>query len=400
MKTEELLLGCMLFGFHACTGTQDRLALPIVDCKIKVISISAPLEESILHFSDFATSLDFIPLEDCDDGMISSVNKLMITKDGDFLIFDEKLRKIARFDSIGHFRNLIGEIGRGPNELVRPIGVTYDVFTDHVFVNDNGKLSLLEYDLNGKLIRRKYPYPFGADDMGIIDEEHYCFYSDFLGKPGFNYLITDKEFNEVGGFEPFEKWYGVSVVEPIFAKHGKSLLGRSPNSNYIYQISADTITTLYRVDYQGQGNWLSEKEADARREKYLYTKDIAYCWRTHFSDNYVFMFIVVPSEESTIRLAVYNRNSGALLTGRNYVNDVIPHYPASTAIDAVHDNKMYAVCYSDDFQHNIESMQSTINLYQVIKRPLVEQDTLSALIDRFTPYAQKANATIQITHLK
>ena len=81
-------------------------------------------------------------------------------------------------------------------------------------------------------------------------------------------------------------------------------------------------------------------------------------------------------------------------------NNFIKEYNASTNIHAVYDNKLIAICFAEEFQQNIESLQSDIDLYAKIRRPLLSKDTLSSLIERFTPYAQKTNAVIQVVQLK
>lgn len=67
--------------------------------------------------SEFAKSVDIVPLEFSEHSMISSIEDVQISDEYIF-IQDVKSRKIFRFDRKGHFINSIGKIGQGPGEYV------------------------------------------------------------------------------------------------------------------------------------------------------------------------------------------------------------------------------------------------------------------------------------------
>ena len=401
---QKFLLLCSFINLiSACSeNKQTSVATHNKENAPTIINIGTPEKGSLLGYSRFASSVDLIPLEDNDDCIISSADKVEVTRGGDILIFDRNLRKITRFDSTGHFLNCIAEIGHGPGEIIRPTSMTYDPYTDHVFVIDNGKMTLTEYDLAGELIRKEHPTPFGAEEIDIIDAKHYCFYSDFIKKKdetGFNYHITDHSFQAIGCYEPITtRWDGM-IDSKVFMKAGEQHYSRSPESNYIYQISADTITPLYQIEYSGEGKWISEKNADQLREKILFTKGAAHCLNTYLSNKYLIIFIMVPIEDYyRPQMVVYNRENGETITGENYHND-LPN-AASSDIHAVYGNCLLSICFPEDFQRINENLQSQIDFYTETKRPMKDKDQYKATIKLFAPFAQKTNVTLQITHLK
>ncbi len=400
-----ILLCSFIALISACSeNKQTSVATHVKESAPTIINIGTTEKESLLGFSRFASSVDLIPLEDNESCIISSADKVEVTRGGDFLIFDRNLRKITRFDSTGHFLNCIAEIGHGPGEIVRPIAMTYDPYTDHLFVNDNGKLTLMEYDLEGKLIRSENPIPFGANEIGILDASHYCFYSDFIGErdgTGFNYHITDNSFKTIGCFEPFTTHWDGMIDGKVFMKNGEHLYSRTPASNYIYEVTADTIIPLYQIEYHGDGIWISEKNADQLREKCFKTKGASRCIETFISDKYLIIILEVPSEKFYYpQMAIYNRETGEIHTGDNYHND-LPH-AASSNIHALHDNRVLTVCFPEDFQRVNEALQSDIDFHTVTKLPMdkKKKQAKEEEIKILTPFAQKTNATLQITHLK
>lgn len=306
----------------------------------QLITIEETDSEKVLRFSDFADSLSFIPLEDCHDAIISSADKVEVSKNGDYLIFDFKLKKLVRFDSLGNFLNKIGELGHGPNELIDPITFTYNPFTDHVFVNDNGRLSLMEYDLNGNLIRSKNPIPFYADEIGIVDANHYCFYSDFASEnTGYNYHITDTVFCPIGCFEPFQTMPPSRVFSNVFLNSQEGLISKSPCSNYLYRVYADSVTPLYEIEHKGVDNWLSEKDASLLRNKYG-AGHFSYCSKTYIVKNYVIIENNITSGFGPCKyeMSVYDIKTQVVISGYNCQNDLIQYYPANSIIHSTHDN--------------------------------------------------------------
>lgn len=390
------LILCSSCNQNSSKNYEERIA----DIMPQIITIEDYNRESVIHFSDFADSIEYVPLDDCPDAIISHVDKIEVTCNGDYLVFDDKLRKIVRFDSLGNFLNIIGELGHGPNELVHPITFTYNRYSDHVFVNDNGSLTLLEYDLEGKILNRKRPVPFDAWEMGIIDESHYCFYSDFSSdKPFYNYHITDSSFNTVGVFEKVQDINVLNLGAIVFMNCKSSLLCRSPRSNYLYKLESDSVFPLYQIEHTGSINWLSEK--DAYRLRCEYENCSSFCRETFVADNYIFIYnSILDSEQLGSELSVFNFETQKILTGAIALNDLIYPCAASSSIHAVHENKLLSVCFPEDFERLIDGFHSQIDYSDFLLLSLEKIDSLQTIISRFTPFAQRKNAIIQISYLK
>ena len=93
-------------------------------------------ENSPIRLSEVADSIRYIPLETSDSCLVGSVDKMLRTAKGEYILVDkEKSRAIYVFDAAGHFLNRIGKCGKGPAEYSMIEDVTYGF--DAVYVWDN-----------------------------------------------------------------------------------------------------------------------------------------------------------------------------------------------------------------------------------------------------------------------
>ncbi len=99
-------------------------------------------------------------------------------------------------------------------------------------------------------------------------------------------------------------------------------------------------------------------------------------------------------------MSVYNTETKEILTGFHIQNNLVRPCSASWNIHAVQNNKLLSVCFPEDFERSIEAYHSHIVFSNFLPLSAERIDTLQSFIDRFTPYAQRKNATIEITYLK
>ena len=353
------LLSVLLIS--ACTrpstsnpSNQPVPILPIQEVEPTLIATDVPQEKSQLRLSSFASSVETIVLGTTKYGAPESLFKIVFSDDKDFLLLDAAQKRIYRYDSAGHFLNLINRPDIVP-QLANPVDIAYNPYNQHLFVLDNSLNMILEYTLSGDRVRTKMPLPFGAVRIGFVDENHYCFYSNYSSEEsasGYNYHITDTLFNEVGRFEPCTPTKDSRIgFTQIFTYDGKRLIGKSPASNYLYHITADSISPLYQVELNGDEKWLSEKDADSLYEKRV-NHQMNYCDRVFFADHYVITHYLIASNEGILypKTIIYDRLTKETLSGDEFVCDLPgAEYEYFTSY---HDNALYNFKHARNKQSN------------------------------------------------
>lgn len=110
---------------------------------------SAYKENKIYPLSTIAESIEYIPLEKTKDCIIGTDLGNIFVTSTEIFVFDFKM--CYRFDRNGKFQNQIGKIGRGPEEVVRPMHMAVDSVNRWVYLLDHERL--IRYDYEGKFIK-------------------------------------------------------------------------------------------------------------------------------------------------------------------------------------------------------------------------------------------------------
>ena len=350
----------MLMLGSACTRTNPNETrqmvkeLPFLEVAPTLIATDMPQEKSQLQLSSFASSVETIVLDTTEYGAPESLFKIVFSDDKDFLLLDAAQKRIYRYDSTGHFLNLIPGKDSKP-QLINPVDFAYNPYNQHLFVLDNCLNMILEYTLSGDRVRTKMPLPFGAVRIGFVDGSHYCLYSHYSSEDStscYNYHITDTLFNETGRFESYSRTGDLSIeLMQVFSQDQGRLIGKSPRSNYLYHITADSISPLYQVELNGDEKWLSEKDADSLYEKRVNHR-MNYCDRVFFADHYVITHYLIASNEGILypKTIIYDRLTKETLSGDEFVCDLPgAEYEYFTSY---HDNALYNFKHARNKQSN------------------------------------------------
>ena len=102
---------------------------------------------------DIFERVELIPLETTDESIFNHVT-ILIYHDGVLYIFDAIGEKILAFDLTGKFLFKIDDRGQGPQEYLHINGFEIDSQRNKILVLDPFLNSLIEYDLNGRFVRR------------------------------------------------------------------------------------------------------------------------------------------------------------------------------------------------------------------------------------------------------
>lgn len=344
------------------------------------------------NFSDIIDSIYYLPLEYSEESSIYYINKLVVTNSGEFIVFDKKMRKVMRFDSTGHFLNLIGECGHGPNEFLYPCDIAYNTFENTILVTDPPKNSILEYTLQGTLVRdiNTQYYPSA---IGIVDQDHYCIYSDFIVSISeqdqtYNYNIIEREESAICHFEKVENLGIAPGYTNLFSSLGYRLFSKTPYSNMVLEYTKDSVIAIAKIIGEDSINWIDEKTTDIREIMHQIEHGKKSCDKVSFSNKYLFALIQYPvSDFLSHCLFVYDLKSGKSYMYGYYYNDIEIDAPIEFIYETVTAEKMIATVSPNDFES-----------YCKKKREI--NDTINTRYDYFNLLSKNNNPILVINVLK
>lgn len=123
---------------------------------------SAYKDKQTYPLSTISECIEYIPLEKTDKCIIEDIYNPFVTST-DIIVFDFKM--CYRFDREGRFLNQIGKVGRGPEEVVRPMGMAVDSLNRWVYLLDTGSERLVKYNYEGIYIKSYKP---GFSSMNLL----------------------------------------------------------------------------------------------------------------------------------------------------------------------------------------------------------------------------------------
>ena len=164
MRALILLLACVPVW---CMGQKAQLSRKHRSDTIYGIDVyPAFREKKVMPLSSIAERIDYIPLEKTKDCIIESDIKDVCISSTNIFVFDFHL--CYRFDRKGNFLNTVGRIGRGPEELVRPVDMAVDTVHKWVYISDIDRI--VQYDYEGKHIHT-FDLKFSSMEMLLYNPE-------------------------------------------------------------------------------------------------------------------------------------------------------------------------------------------------------------------------------------
>ena len=129
------------------------------------------LQESV-KFSEIFDDIQYISLETNEACYLSFLHQIQFD---DLLIFFQDFNKneVFVFDMLGHFKNRIGIIGKGPGEIIAYADFILDKEKNQIEILDAAKAQVIIYSYSGK----NYNLSFGCIKKVII----YSYSGKFLG---------------------------------------------------------------------------------------------------------------------------------------------------------------------------------------------------------------------------
>lgn len=377
---------CWISLFHSCSPNYSD---DMTDTFKEQIVIENYKDSNVFFLSNFVAANEFIALQDTSECQISNIDKIMLTNDEGYIVFDGR-GCIARFDASGKYLNKIGSCGHGHGEYLSPNDVTYDPYNDQVLVFDRSNATIT-YSLDGTFLGRKEEtHQWGR--LAVLDKDHYCYFKSYYLPDGldsdYNFEIVDKEQQVKLQFELFERPKRKTFLanwNNIFSRYGNGVICKAPNSDKMYYLHDGKAEGLVQFIVK------SDKDSDNEEaDEYLELRNMhsVTIENVHVSDKYIFADI----NSEPIGHIIKNRITGELHIGRYSLNIVSLGSPNFLNVFEIRDSKMFTHLRPENFNF------VTQNLRNAAERE--KCDTLQPYIDRCERLSKNVNPIIQVCKLK
>lgn len=193
----------------------------------------------------------------------------------DYYIFDVQRRKINVFDNSGRFKYNLGQEGKGPGELVFPGDFFADLPLDAVAVSDIRTGRVNYFNTSGQIIKEIPMVQKGVNfinGISIPEGVTWVLNHEWLNNE-YEYVV---KLNSTSGkivasfLSPGIEFYS-STTNPMFLTYnGSNVYLSLAYDNEIYELSPDSVSMKYRIDF-GRYNLTAEEK---NQNKYVFLETL------------------------------------------------------------------------------------------------------------------------------
>lgn len=178
---KNIWIGLFVFVMSGWVASCSHPVHRVKGTDVSAIDLPLRQREHLLNLSELADSVRYIPLETTDSCLIGSIDKLLTTDEGDFVVVDKEIAAaVYLFGADGRFRNRIGSRGQGYGEYVQIEDVTYG--GGYVYVWDSSLDKVLKYTEQGEPVD-EYKFGYTAYSIYCLGEDLLAFCCDYVPNP-------------------------------------------------------------------------------------------------------------------------------------------------------------------------------------------------------------------------
>lgn len=329
-----LICGCL---FTACGGGSSSSSssvsseMLVSDEGVTIIPMDAKPGD-VLNLSEFAESIELIPLETTDDCLIGWMPEIIATEKYYYMIsaVGYDFQKLYVFDKQGKFVRQISSRGLGGGEFIEVRD--FDVIGDSI-IKMGDVLAIRSFNLEGKQLSSRMINEKGVSTREIISMKGKTILfnmSKSYSRSAENllYQLDEKDSVRTGFFEvPFlaNQISSFFCDAAALTKDDEYVYFHFPYDNYIYRIDAETLdySPLYKVDY-GNKNFTWDM-FDENGDKKVWSKQADEATKTSMTEilslNDYFLFASVDNEYRGY-ISLYSAKTGKVLNGNRIKDDM------------------------------------------------------------------------------
>ena len=328
-----LICGCL---FTACDGSSSNnsntssSSMSYAEDGVTVIPMNTRPGD-VLNLSDFAESIELIPLETTDDCLIGWIPEIIATKNHYVLISGigpTDFQHLYVYDKKGKFVRQISGRGQGGEEFLEVRDI--DVVGDSI-IKMGDVYALRTFNLEGKQLSSK-----GID--GTVEEivsmkgKTIMFQAANSEAESAENILYQYDEKDVFQRRFFDVPYMASRITSFFSnpraltRDDEFVYFHFPYDNYIYKIDAETLvySPMYKVDYGNRTftwdmfdeNVASVKEWVTQSKK---EKNASTCQILSLNDYFLF---TSRDNDRNYYLSLYSNRTGKVLSGNKLKDDM------------------------------------------------------------------------------
>lgn len=294
--------------------------------EISIINISCE-KNQILNLSEFADSIEIIPLETRDDNLIGWIPRIIATTDKYYIssAIGYNYRKLLVFDKQGKFIQQIGKQGQGPQEYIE--------MKDFTLLNDSIIMmsevyNMISYSLNGDFLKKVKQE---ETPLEIYSLKGNVFTNTFLPSKCNNHLL--RVLDDEGKFtsyalrlSPLEAHVCGNIVgDAGFTSDKDHIFYTYPYSPIIYKLNIETLDykPAYRIDYGNRNvSWKIFEEYDSREWQDRLRMGNDYMAVNGILDMGNKMVINSADGDYLFYFSIYSKETGKVLCGQIIRDDL------------------------------------------------------------------------------
>lgn len=325
MKRILWLLASVMLCLAACNDSPKESDFP---AGVPVIKISAD-KGDVLHLSDFADSIEIIPLETRDDNLIGWIPRILSTDSHYYIVAASgwHSKKLLVFDKRGNFIRQISKEGEGPEEYVdlRDIALVGDTL-----IKLSAVYNMLNFDTCGtfRSSRKQRDTP---KEICHFKGKTLSYSSGSRSRENQLLTLIDNQDILIRDFFPVSDTE--AKVSDAFSREAAFTPGDSlcyfnpPLSNRIYGIDVenDCKTSLrYQIDYGNRNlSWdVFGEDGDASTWGDVLKRGKNYLAVSAILDLGNHLIVNSTDKEYNGYFSIYSKRSGRVMTGQCIKDDV------------------------------------------------------------------------------
>lgn len=201
-------------------------------CGQEIIPLKDALSLKECKVSEYASSIEYIPLEDSEECLLTQDLHVIVASQYIFVL-DYKENRTCRFDKTGKFMNFIGKRGQGPGEYNRIFGIYADDTSKECFLLEPFSNRISVYDYNGTFKRNIHVK--SAPDRMMKLGDNYVLNHILMDVNKYELTLIDSKGKTIkqANREENQKM-GLSFFSPFFYASGGNVFYKNYLSEYIY----------------------------------------------------------------------------------------------------------------------------------------------------------------------
>ena len=326
----NLLLCSSLFAACGSGGNKTSSERQVTEDGVTVIPMNTQPGD-VLNLSDFAESIELIPLETTDDCLIGWIPEIIATKNHYILISGvgpTDFQHLYVYDKKGKFIRQISSRGQGGEEFLEVRDI--DVVGDSI-IKMGDVYALRTFNLEGKQLSSKR-IDGTVEEIVSMKGKTIMFKAANREAKSAENLLYHYDEKDVFQQSFFEVPYMASRIASFFinpralTKDDKFIYFHYPYNSYIYQIDAETLeySPKYKIDHGDRTftwnmfdeNVASVKDWVTQSKK---EKNASTCQILSLNDYFLF---TTRDNDRNYYLTLYSNRTGKVLSGNKLKDDI------------------------------------------------------------------------------